>query len=159
MNILEKKTDLCLRWILAEDGKKRDEIAAEAAALLREGADAGRCFTAEDYVEDLLKELGVSQGILGFKYLAHAVGLVLTDWGYVEGVTKGLYPAVAKRFGSTASRVERAMRHAVEGAFNAGDVDELMKLFGGGVSKFKGKVTNCEFVAGCAREVKRRMRP
>ena len=157
MNILEKKIDTCLRWIVEGDKERRDEIAAEAAALLRQNTEAAN-FAGEDFTENLLLELGVSQALLGFNYLACAIDLVVDDEQYINVVTTKLYPAVAKKFDTTASRTERAMRHAIEKTFDNGDYDLLVKIFGGGISRFRGKVTNSEFIAGCARAVKRRMR-
>ena len=158
MNLLEKKIDACLRWILANDKEQRDEIAEEAAALLCESEIAAHHLAAEDCVTKLLRELGVSQSVLGFKYLVYATMLALDDWNYIETVTKGLYPKVAEQFDTTGSRVERAMRNAIERAFETGDRDVQVKVFGGGISMHSGKVTNSEFVAGCAREVQQRMR-
>lgn len=157
MNTVEKKIDICLRWILADGKEKRNEIAMEAASLLRQNTEAAN-FVVEDFTENLLRELGVSQALLGFNYMVYAINLVVDDEEYINGVTTKLYPAVAKKFDTTAPRAERAMRHAVEKTFDNGDYDLLVKIFGGGISKFGGKVTNSEFIAGCAREVRRRMR-
>ena len=157
MNILEKKIDTCLRWIVEGDEERRNEIAAEAAALLQQKTETTG-FAEEDFTENLLLELGVSQAIRGFNCIACAIDLVVDDEQYINGVTTKLYPAVAKKLDTTASRAERAMRHAVEKTFDNGDYDLLVKIFGGGISKFGGKVTNSEFIAGCAREVRRRMR-
>lgn len=158
MNTLEKKIDVCLRWLLADGEERRNEIAAEAASLLRQGTETARFCAVDDCVGNLLRELGTSQAILGFNYLICAIELTVENEGYIHGITKKLYPDVAEKFDTTASRVERAMRHAVEKTFDNGDYDLLIKIFGGGISKFGGKVTNSEFIAGCAREVQRRMR-
>lgn len=77
----------------------------------------------------------------------HALVRNLQHPGKVNAVTKTLYPEVAKRFGTTASRVERAIRHAIEVAWDRGDLETLQKYFGYTVSNAKGKPTNSEFIA------------
>lgn len=114
--------------------------------------------TPADYAEDLMRELGVGPALLGFEYLVCAVGLVVEDGGYLGRMTKGLYPDVARRFGTTAARAERAMRHAIARTFERGGREELEGLFGNCISAERGTVTCSEFTAGCAREVRRRMR-
>lgn len=71
----------------------------------------------------------------------------MEDMDIINAVTKALYPAVAKRFNTTASRVERAIRHAIEVAWDRGDLETLQKYFGYTVSNIKGKPTNSEFIA------------
>lgn len=158
MNIFEKKIDVCLRWILANNEDQRNALALEAASLLQETSKSTAPGELEDRIEDLLREFGASHALLGFNYIVYSVTLVLNDWSYLNGVTTRLYPAVAERFDTTANRAERAIRHVVERAFDCGEPDALIKVFGNGVSKFNGKVTNSEFIAGCAREISRRMR-
>ena len=85
--------------------------------------------------------------IKGYQYLREAIGLAVADMEVINAVTKVLYPAVAKKFGTTASRVERAIRHAIEVAWDRGDLETLQKYFGYTVSNAKGKPTNSEFIA------------
>ena len=73
--------------------------------------------------------------------------IAVDDMEVINAVSKGLYPAVAKRFGTTPSRVERAIRHAIEVAWDRGDLETLQKYFGYTVSNTKGKPTNSEFIA------------
>ncbi len=107
--------------------------------------DAARVL--ERRVTAIIHEIGVPAHIKGYQYLREAIGLVVNDMDTINAVTKVLYPAVAKRFGTTASRVERAIRHAIEVAWDRGDLETLQKYFGYTVSNAKGKPTNSEFIA------------
>ena len=94
-----------------------------------------------------LRELGVPQHIKGYKYLRHALVAVAQDGSLVEAITKALYPSVAQEFDTTPSRVERAIRHAIEVAWDRGDLEILDQYFGNSISRTKGKPTNSEFIA------------
>ncbi|MBQ9932968.1 MAG: sporulation initiation factor Spo0A C-terminal domain-containing protein, partial [Ruminiclostridium sp.] len=83
----------------------------------------------------------------GYQYLREAIIMTVEDMEVINAVTKILYPEVARKFGTTASRVERAIRHAIEVAWDRGDLDTLQKYFGFTVSNSKGKPTNSEFIA------------
>ena len=114
----------------------------------RRAAEAGR--TEEDLeavVTDIIHEIGVPAHIKGYQYLREAIILTIKDMDMINAVTKVLYPEVAKRFGTTPSRVERAIRHAIEVAWDRGDVETLQRFFGYTVSGIKGKPTNSEFIA------------
>ena len=101
----------------------------------------------EAIVTDVIHEIGVPAHIKGYKYLREAIILTVNDMDIINAVTKVLYPDVAKRFQTTPSRVERAIRHAIEVAWDRGDVEVLQKFFGYTVSNIKGKPTNSEFIA------------
>ena len=101
----------------------------------------------ERQVTAIIHEIGVPAHIKGYQYLREAIGLAVADMEVINAVTKVLYPAVAKKFGTTASRVERAIRHAIEVAWDRGDLETLQKYFGYTVSNAKGKPTNSEFIA------------
>ena len=101
----------------------------------------------EAVVTDIIHEIGVPAHIKGYQYLREAIILTIKDMEMINAVTKVLYPEVAKRFGTTPSRVERAIRHAIEVAWDRGDVEVLQKFFGYTVSGIKGKPTNSEFIA------------
>lgn len=90
---------------------------------------------------------GVPAHIKGYQYLREAIILTINDMDIINAVTKVLYPEVAKKFGTTPSRVERAIRHAIEVAWDRGDIEVLQKFFGYTVSNIKGKPTNSEFIA------------
>ena len=101
----------------------------------------------EAVVTDIIHEIGVPAHIKGYQYLREAILLTIHDMDMINAVTKVLYPEVAKRFGTTPSRVERAIRHAIEVAWDRGDAETLQKFFGYTVSGIKGKPTNSEFIA------------
>lgn len=98
-------------------------------------------------ITSILHEVGVPAHIKGYSYLRKAIEIAVRDADVINAVTKVLYPEVAKEFGTTASRVERAIRHAIEVAWSRGDLDILEKYFGYTVSHAKGKPTNSEFIA------------
>ena len=101
----------------------------------------------EAVVTDIIHEIGVPAHIKGYQYLREAIILTVNDMDAINAVTKVLYPAVAKKFATTPSRVERAIRHAIEVAWDRGDLETLQKFFGYTVSNIKGKPTNSEFIA------------
>lgn len=101
----------------------------------------------EMIVTDIIHRIGVPAHIKGYHYLREAIILSVGDKEMLESVTKLLYPAVAKKFSTTPSRVERAIRHAIEIAWDRGDLDVLNSFFGYTISTGKGKPTNSEFIA------------
>ncbi len=101
----------------------------------------------ETVVTEVIHEIGVPAHIKGYQYLREAIILAINDMDVINAVTKVLYPDVAKKFGTTPSRVERAIRHAIEVAWDRGDLEVLQKFFGYTVSNIKGKPTNSEFIA------------
>ena len=101
----------------------------------------------ESAVTEIIHEIGIPAHIKGYQYPREAIILTINDMEIINAVTKVLYPEVAKRFGTTPSRVERAIRHAIEVAWDRGDVEVLQKFFGYTVSNIKGKPTNSEFIA------------
>ena len=112
----------------------------------------------ENMVTDVIHEIGVPAHIKGYHYLREAIIMVVNDIDLINAVTKALYPAVAKKFSSTPSRVERAIRHAIEVAWDRGDLETLQKYFGYTVSNIKGKPTNSEFIAMIADRLRLRRR-
>ena len=108
----------------------------------------------KNMVTSVIHEIGVPAHIKGYQYLREAIGLAVDDMEIINAVTKVLYPAVAKKFGTTASRVERAIRHAIEVAWDRGDLETLQKYFGYTVSNAKGKPTNSEFIAMIADRIR-----
>jgi len=103
--------------------------------------------TLEAVVTEVIHEIGVPAHIKGYQYLREAIILAINDMEVINAVTKVLYPAVAKKFGTTPSRVERAIRHAIEVAWDRGDLETLQRFFGYTVNSSKGKPTNSEFIA------------
>lgn len=108
----------------------------------------------ESRITCVIHEIGVPAHIKGYQYLREAIRLSVQDAEIINAVTKELYPKVAERFHTTASRVERAIRHAIEVAWDRGDLDVLNRYFGYTVSNAKGKPTNSEFIAMIADQLR-----
>ena len=98
-------------------------------------------------VTEILHQIGVPAHIKGYQFLRDAILLTMDEPDYINAVTKRLYPEIAKKNGTTASRVERAIRHAIEVAWDRGDVDTLNSYFGYTIHNLRGKPTNSEFIA------------
>lgn len=101
----------------------------------------------ETEITTIIHEIGVPAHIKGYMYLREAITMVVNDMELLSAVTKELYPSIAKKYNTTASRVERAIRHAIEVAWGRGQVDAINKLFGYTIHNEKGKPTNSEFIA------------
>lgn len=101
----------------------------------------------EELVTDIIHEVGVPAHIKGYQFLRDAIIMSVLDMDMLNSVTKMLYPEVAKKHGTTPSRVERAIRHAIEVAWSRGKVDVLNEMFGYTIDVAKGKPTNSEFIA------------
>lgn len=101
----------------------------------------------EQDVTDMIHEIGVPAHIKGYQYLREAIMMSVDDPGMISSITKILYPTIAKRFQTTPSRVERAIRHAIEVAWSRGRMETLDALFGYTIDTGKGKPTNSEFIA------------
>ena len=101
----------------------------------------------ESKVTNIIHKVGIPAHIKGYKYLRCAIKKTIIDEDIINSVTKELYPEVAKEYNTTPPRVERAIRHAIEVAWNRGEEETLNKIFGYTVSSNKGKPTNSEFIA------------
>lgn len=101
----------------------------------------------EAQVTKMIHQIGVPAHIKGYQYLRSAIMMVINEPSMINSVTKALYPDVAKQYGTTSSRVERAIRHAIEVAWDRGDVEVLNSFFGYTVQNSRGKPTNSEFIA------------
>lgn len=101
----------------------------------------------EAQVTKIIHQIGVPAHIKGYQYLRTAILMTIDDNDCINSVTKVLYPTVAKKYSTTTSRVERAIRHAIEVAWDRGDVDTLNSYFGYTIQNSKGKPTNSEFIA------------
>ncbi|MCI9063060.1 MAG: sporulation transcription factor Spo0A [Clostridia bacterium] len=101
----------------------------------------------EALVTNMIHEVGVPAHIKGYQYLREAIMMVVNDIDVINQITKSLYPQIAQRFNTTPSRVERAIRHAIEVAWGRGEPTVMENIFGYTVSAAKGKPTNSEFIA------------
>ena len=158
MRILEMQVDALMRLCTAErecdQALAREEIRRmlENRKLCRAGSDP------EYLIRELLLELGAPDHLVGHPYTVQAILLVVQDRTYIDNITFGLYPQLAVIFDTTASRVERAIRHLIEVTWSRGDWDTLNRYFGNTVSAEKGKPTNGEFIARMSNVVKQRLR-
>ena len=105
-------------------------------------------------VTNIIHEIGVPAHIKGYQYLRDAIILSVEDMEMLNSITKILYPTIAKKYQTTPSRVERAIRHAIEVAWSRGKMDTIDELFGYTVSTGKGKPTNSEFIALIADKIR-----
>ena len=109
-------------------------------------------------VSEIMHQIGVPAHIKGYQYLREAIVLSISDREMMGSVTKVLYPTVAKTYSTTSSRVERAIRHAIEVAWDRGDVDVLSSYFGYTIQNSRGKPTNSEFIAMISDKLRLRMK-
>ena len=121
--------------------RKQAEIAVAAMKTEEKTPDI------ESQVTQIIHQIGVPAHIKGYQYLRTAILLTVQDSDIINSVTKILYPSVAKKYATTTSRVERAIRHAIEVAWDRGDVDTLNSYFGYTIQQGRGKPTNSEFIA------------
>ena len=158
MSILEMQVDALMRLCTAEKESDRVRVREEVRKML-ESRKQGRASSDPEYViRELLLELGSPDHLVGHPYTVQAILLVVQDRTYIDSITFGLYPQLAAMFDTSASRVERAIRHLIEVTWARGDWDTLNRYFGNTVSPEKGKPTNGEFIARMSNVVKQRLR-
>ena len=158
MSILEMQVDALMRLCTAEKESERTQVREEVRKLLENRNAARVCCDPEYLIREILLELGAPDHLVGHPYVVQAILLVVQDRTYIDSITFGLYPQLAAMFDTTASRVERAMRHLIEVTWARGDWDTLCRYFGNTVSAEKGKPTNGEFIARISNVVKQRLR-
>ncbi len=112
----------------------------------------------EVVISDIMRQIGVPAHIKGYQYLRSSIELCIRNTDMLGSVTKILYPTVAKQYSTTASRVERAIRHAIEVAWDRGDVDILSSFFGYTIDSDRGKPTNSEFIAMISDKIRLQMK-
>ena len=109
-------------------------------------------------VSNLIKMVGVPAHIKGYQFLREAIIWAINDMDVINGITKVLYPGIAEKYNTTSTRVERAIRHAIEVAWARGDIDTINRIFGYTIQMSKGKPTNSEFIAMIADRLKLQMK-
>lgn len=124
--------------------RARNQVGGVAATASDE---ASKTPDIETQITKIIHQIGVPAHIKGYQYLRTAILLTVNDSEIINSVTKILYPSVAKKYQTTTSRVERAIRHAIEVAWDRGDVDTLNSYFGYTIQNNRGKPTNSEFIA------------
>lgn len=123
----------------------------DASAPIKAGIDLKTIAT------EFIHEIGIPAHIKGYRYVREAIMIAVNDAEVIDAITKELYPQVAKKFDTTPSRVERAIRHAIEVAWDRGDIEVIQKYFGYTISLTKGKPTNSEFIALVAEHIRNSM--
>jgi two-component system response regulator (stage 0 sporulation protein A) len=109
-------------------------------------------------VTNIIREIGIPAHIKGYQYLRDAIMMIVNEVELLGAVTKVLYPMIADKYTTTPSRVERAIRHAIEVAWSRGNMDMINRIFGYTVKLEKGKPTNSEFMAMIADKLRMEMR-
>ncbi|MBB6625194.1 sporulation transcription factor Spo0A [Clostridium gasigenes] len=128
-------------------GSTTSEPVRRQSGMMRSEMPTKEPMDLETEITAIIHEIGVPAHIKGYMYLREAIMMVVNDMELLSAVTKELYPSIAKKYNTTASRVERAIRHAIEVAWGRGQIEAINKLFGYTVHTEKGKPTNSEFIA------------
>ena len=123
------------------------EIASDGAGALESAGEGESGESVDEQITNLFLALGIPAHIKGYQYLREAVRMVLENHDLINRITKELYPAVARRFDTSASKVERAMRHAIGVAWTRGRLDAVNQMYGYKVFRREDKPTNGEFIA------------
>ena len=130
---------------LADRVREFKDFPSAIKEVKKDGANTD--FDLETGVTNIIQKIGVPAHIKGYQYMRDAIIMVINDMETINSVTKILYPSVAKKYNTTSSRVERAIRHAIEVAWDRGDPEVLDSMFGYTILSSKGKPTNSEFIA------------
>lgn len=154
---LERKVDLLVNYIICpeHDSERKESLLLNLKDLKSEISGKSPVRSLRCIIEDFLTDFGVPSNILGYKYLTTAVCLIVGNPDFGRSVCKELYPEIAKLHSSTSSRVERAIRHAIEVSVDRGNEEVIYRVFGNTVSCHKGKPTNTEFIFRVAQIIKR----
>ena len=139
-------SDIVERIAMFASAEKND-MGKQLEGIFKSKLDKEQSANVETMVSNIIKLVGVPAHIKGYQFLREAIMWTIEDMGIINAVTKELYPGIAKKYSTTSSRVERANRHAIEVAWERGDIDTINKLFGYTVHTSKGKPTNSEFIA------------
>lgn len=156
MNI-EQKVNAIMRYIVAESDEDKEKVKAEIKAVIEPVAKKNYTKNIDDVISEILVELGMPSHIMGYRCSAYAIKLAVEIPDIVDAITSKLYPSIAEHYGTTASRCERAIRHAIECTWDRADLDTIEKYFGNTISPTKGKPTNSEFISRVANIVKQKM--
>ena len=154
-DILNKGASICL--FKPFDYNILYEHIKNLAKNTRTGEFTAQKLQREDIMQQVTKvihQIGVPAHIKGYNYLRTAIIMAINDDEVINSITKALYPAVARKYDTTSSRVERAIRHAIEVAWDRGDIDTINQIFGYTIQSQRGKPTNSEFIAMVADNLK-----
>ena len=147
-NLLKQDKEFQIMITVPATGKEEDVQVVSTSNVVSVKKDL------EKDVTEMIHELGVPAHIKGYQYLREAIMMSVEDMDMLNSITKILYPSIAKKFDTTPSRVERAIRHAIEVAWSRGRMETLDSLFGYTIDTGKGKPTNSEFIALIADKIR-----
>lgn len=154
----EKKINAIMRYIVADSRVEKDKIMEEIKAMIEPVTKGTQAENIEDVISEIFLEIGVPEHILGYRYSEFAIRIATENPDIINAITCELYPTVANKFNTTASRAERAIRHAIECSWERISMEAMEKYFGNTVSPTRGKPTNSEFIARISNIVRRRIR-
>lgn len=160
MSNLEMKVEALMHYCAAETEESRASALSQIRELMVDNSAEPSSSTSrqvDHLIRKALLTLGVPEHILGHSYLVSAIHMTVEDPSAVRSITSVIYPAIAEANGTTPSRVERCMRHAIESAWDRCDVDVLTEAFGNTIRGDKGKPTVSEFIARLANIVREQM--
>ena len=147
-NLLKQDKEFQIMITVPATGKEEDVQVVSTSNVVSVKKDL------EKDVTEMIHELGVPAHIKGYQYLREPIMMSVEDMDMLNSITKILYPSIAKKFDTTPSRVERAIRHAIEVAWSRGKMETLDALFGYTINTGKGKPTNSEFIALIADKIR-----
>lgn len=153
MEVFSKRIRECFGISMNDSTEKRTLLHSKSTGLVNTQVP-----NLESAITNIIHEIGVPAHIKGYMYLREAITMVVNNIELLSAVTKELYPSIARKFNTTSSRVERAIRHAIEVAWGRGRVDTINNLFGYTVHNDKGKPTNSEFIAMIADKLRLEMK-
>lgn len=158
MNNIEKQLNTIMRCLVADTEEGRSSARKELLEMVLSNNTAAGAADLDSTIRAVLLDIGVPTHLMGYPYLITAIGAVVEKPDMIQNMTGELYPFVASRHETTSSRAERAIRHAIEVAWDRCDMDTMRQCFGNTVSRYKGKTTNSEFISRIADVVRMRMK-
>ncbi len=129
------------------DALLEEQMEHKSVPILSTAPQINDQFDLESCISELMRQIGIPAHIRGYKYIRKSILMALEDSDMLNAITKELYPGVARAYKTTPSRVERAIRHAIEVAWTRGDIEVLTSMFGYTIKTSKGKPTNGEFIS------------
>ena len=156
MRDLQLQVDTLMRLCTAETPSEQARVKQKLRQLM-ESPQQNRQ-DPEYLVRKLLLEMGTPDHLVGHPYVVEAVLMAVENRRYINNITFGLYPQIAAKFDTTASRVERGIRHLIEVTWTRGDMDVLCRFFGNSIDPNRGKPTNGEFIARLTNIVRQQMK-
>ena len=156
MNI-EQKVNAIMRYIVAESDEEKNLAISEIKNITENPVETEKIANIEEVIDSILTEIGMPCNLIGYNYIIYAIKIAIENPDIINNIMFVLYPTVANKYDTIASRVERGIRNSIERTWDGADLDVIKKYFGNTISSTKGKPTNSEFIARMANIVKRRI--